>query len=31
MAFIATVSAVGTFIAATLFVLWLLKQLFTGK
>ena len=31
MAFIATVSAVGTFIAATLFALWLLKQLFTGK
>ncbi len=31
MAFIATVSAVGTFIAATLFSLWLLKELFTGK
>ena len=31
MAFIATVSAVGTFIAAVLFVLWLLKQLFTSK
>lgn len=31
MAFIATVSAVGTFIAAVVFSLWLLKDLFTSK
>lgn len=31
MAFIATISAVGTFIAAVVFMLWLLKGLFTGK
>jgi hypothetical protein len=31
MAFIATVSAVGTFIAATVFSLWLLRELFKGK
>lgn len=31
MAFIATISAVGTFIAAVVFSLWLLKELFAGK
>ena len=31
MALIATISAVGTFIAAVLFSLWMIKQLFTSK
>jgi hypothetical protein len=31
MAFIATISAVGTFIGAAVFSLWLLKELFAGK
>lgn len=31
MALIATISAVGTFVAAVLFSLWMIKQLFTSK
>jgi len=31
MAIIATISAVGTVIAAVLFSLWMIKNLFTGK
>lgn len=31
MALIATISAIGTFIAAVLFALWMIKQLFTSK
>lgn len=31
MAIIATISAVGTAVAALLFSLWLIKELFAGK
>ncbi len=31
MALIATIAAIGTFVAAVLFSLWMLKELFTGK
>jgi len=31
MAIIATISAVGTMLAAIVFSLWMVKQLFSGK